>query len=113
MEMTFNLQKFSADVKAARGNKTQKQFARDLGLKNHSLISMYEECKRAPSKDAFAAFCNLTGRNSSDYWEQKEEDVPAAYFMGSIDEKDKSSLDDVLNKITSYEYLFAQFKRIK
>ena len=54
--MTFNLQKFSVDIKEYRQihNLTQKEFASKLELDNHTLVSLYEQGKRAPSKDVFA-----------------------------------------------------------
>ena len=57
--MNFNLQKFSADVKEFRkANKlTQSEFAGKLELDNHTLVSLFEQGKRAPSKEVFAN-CN-------------------------------------------------------
>ena len=60
--MDFNLQKYSIDVKQYRKshNLTQKDFAEQLQLENHTLISLFEQGKRAPSKDVFATYCNIT-----------------------------------------------------
>ena len=68
--MTFNLQKFSVDVKEYRKsqNLTQKEFASKLELDNHTLISLFEQGKRAPSKDVFANYCQITNHRSEEYW---------------------------------------------
>ena len=59
--MNFNLQKFSADVKEFRkvNNLTQSEFAGKLELDNHTLVSLFEQGKRAPSKEVFAIIAEL------------------------------------------------------
>lgn len=111
--MNFNLQKFSTDVKETRKslNLTQKDFAEKLKLENHTLISLFEQGKRAPSKEVFALYCELTGNKSEDYWESTN-DKPSAYLMGRIAPSDKKSLSNVLDKIAMREYLFALYTRI-
>lgn len=112
--MNFNLQKFSADVKEFRKvhKLSQLDFAGKLELENHSLVSMYELGKRAPSKVVFAKFCELTGRSADEYWESTE-DKPSVYLMGNIAKADKDSLDAILEKIEIREYLFALYDRVK
>ena len=112
--MNFNLQKFSADVKEFRNaNKlTQSEFAAKLELDNHTLVSLFEQGKRAPSKEVFANYCRITGHRSEEYWEATN-DMPSAYLMGKIQEADKKALESALKKIGMREYLFALYDRVK
>ena len=111
--MTFNLQKFSVDIKEYRQihNLTQKEFASKLELDNHTLISLFEQGKRAPSKDVFANYCQITKHRSEEYWESND-DKPMAFLMGKISETDEKNLLDVLEKIGMREYLFALYNRV-
>lgn len=111
--MNFNLQKFSSDVKEYRkiNNLTQADFAHKLNLDNHTLVSLFEQGKRAPSKDVFANYCRITNHRAEDYWETSD-DMPMAFLMGKIADLDKASLTDVLEKIGMREYLFALYDRI-
>lgn len=111
--MNFNLQKFSADVKEFRKahNLTQSEFASKLELDNHTLVSLFEQGKRAPSKEVFANYCRITGRRSEEYWEVTN-DMPSAYLMGKIQPTDKKALESVLEKIGMREYLFALYDRV-
>ena len=112
--MTFNLQKFSVDIKEYRQihNLTQKEFASKLELDNHTLVSLYEQGKRAPSKEVFANYCRITGHRSEEYWEATNDNKPMAFLMGKISETDKKNLLDVLEKIGMREYLFALYNRV-
>lgn len=111
--MNFNLQKFSSDVKEYRkiNNLTQADFAHKLNLDNHTLVSLFEQGKRAPSKDVFANYCRITNHRAEDYWETSD-DMPMAFLMGKIADLDKASLTDVLEKIGMREYLFALYDRV-
>ena len=113
INMNFNLQKFSADVKEFRStNKlTQEKFAAKLELDNHTLVSLFEQGKRAPSKDVFANYCRITGHRSEEYWEDNN-NMPAAFLMGKIADSDKKGLSEVLEKIGMREYLFALYDRV-
>ena len=66
--MKFNLEKFSTDVKEYRKSNslTQSEFARELELDNHALVSLFEQGKRAPSKEVFANYCNMTNHRSEE-----------------------------------------------
>ena len=112
--MTFNLRKFSVDIKEYRQihNLTQKEFASKLELDNHTLISLFEQGKRAPSKDVFANYCRITGHRSEEYWEATNDSKPMAFLMGKISETDEKNLLDVLEKIGMREYLFALYNRV-
>lgn len=111
--MTFNLQKFSVDIKEYRQihNLTQKEFASKLELDNHTLISLFEQGKRAPSKDVFANYCQITNHRSEEYWDTNDS-KPMAFLMGKISETDEKNLLDVLEKIGMREYLFALYNRV-
>lgn len=111
--MNFNLEKFSTDVKAYRklNNLTQADFARQLELDNHTLVSLFEQGKRAPSKDVFAQYCRITHHRSEEYWETAD-DMPTAFLMGKIADFDKVGLTEALEKIGMREYLFALYDRI-
>lgn len=111
--MTFNLQKFSVDIKEYRQihNLTQKEFASKLELDNHTLISLFEQGKRAPSKDVFANYCRITKHRSEEYWDTNDS-KPMAFLMGKISETDEKNLLDVLEKIGMREYLFALYNRV-
>ena len=110
--MKFNLQKFSADVKAYRSNAklSQSELAERLDLENHTLVSLFESGKRAPSKEVFANYCKLTGYSSDDYWEKADE-MSFDYLMKRIKPSDKKALKSALEKIRMREYLFALFDR--
>ncbi len=112
--MNFNLQKFSVDVKNYRKAKniTQSDFAHKLELDNHTLVSLFEQGKRAPSKDVLANFCRITNHRSEEYWEPND-NKPAAFLMGSISDSDKPYLEKALEKIGMREYLFALYDRVK
>lgn len=111
--MKFNLEKFSTDVKEYRkyNNLTQSEFARELELDNHTLVSLFEQGKRAPSKEVFANYCRITNHRSEEYWDS-ENDMPSAYLMGNIAESDREGLSDALEKIGMREYLFALYDRV-
>ncbi len=111
--MKFNLEKFSTDVKEYRkyNNLTQSEFARELELDNHTLVSLFEQGKRAPSKEVFANYCRITNHRSEEYWDS-ENDMPSVYLMGNIAESDRESLSDALEKIGMREYLFALYDRV-
>ena len=111
--MNFNLQKFSSDVKEYRkiNNLTQADFAHKWNLDNHTLVSLFEQGKRAPSKDVFANYCRITNHRAEDYWETSD-DMPMAFLMGKIADLDKASFTDVLEKIGMREYLFALYDRV-
>lgn len=111
--MIFNLKKFSNDVQdyIKNNNLTQTELAKKLDLKSHTLISLFEQGKRAPSKDVFATFCRITGHKSEEYWESAV-DIPLAYLMGNISDADHESLAVALEKIGMREYLFALYNRI-
>ena len=111
--MNFNLQKFSADAKEFRkANKlTQTDFAGKLELDNLTLVSLFEQGKRAPSKEVFANYCRVTGHSSEDYWELNEE-KPYVILTEKIAESDKTVLSELLEKIEMREYLFALYDRI-
>lgn len=112
--MNFNLQKFSDDVKAYRkvNNLTQSDFARELDLDNHTLVSLFEQGKRAPSKEVFAKYCHITNHRSEEYWETTG-NMPTVFLMGAISDSDKTFLSEALNKIAMREYLFALYDRVK
>lgn len=111
--MNFNLQKFSADVKEFRkANKlTQSEFAGKLELDNLTLVSLFEQGKRAPSKKVFANYCRTIGHRLEEYWEATN-DLPSAYLMGKIQPTDKKALESALEKIGMREYLFALYDRV-
>ena len=111
--MNFNLQKFSADVKEFRKayKLTQSEFASKLELDNHTLVSLFEQGKRAPSKEVFANYCRITNHRSEEYWEATD-DMPAAFLMGKIAESNKNALSEALEKIGMREYLFALYDRV-
>lgn len=111
--MNFNLQKFSTDVKEYRKTQklTQRDFARKLELDNHTLVSLFEQGKRAPSKDVFANYCRITNHRFEEYWETSD-DMPMAFLMGKIADLDKVGLTEALEKIGMREYLFALYDRI-
>ena len=112
--MDFDLQKFSADVKKFRKvNKlTQAEFAIKLDLDNKTLVSLFEQGRRAPSKETFVKYCRITSHHSEDYWKPKEEKT-YAFLMEKFAESDKKSLVEVLEKIRMREYLFALHDKLR
>ena len=67
--------------------------------------------KRAPSKDVFANYCQITNHRSEEYWDTNDS-KPMAFLMGKISETDEKNLLDVLEKIGMREYLFALYNRV-
>ncbi len=112
--MRFDLQRFSADVKEYRLKErlTQREFAEQLGLENHTLVSLYESGKRAPSKETLANYCRVTGHAIDEYWVESVELPIAAYLMGNISGSDRDSFESALKKIGIREYLFAVYDRV-
>ena len=112
--MYFDLQKFSSDVKQFRKvNKlTQSEFAKKLELDNKTLVSLFEQGNRAPSKTIFANYCHITGYCPEDYWKSNEEER-YSFLMRQISESDKEVLAKTLEKIQIRDYLFALYDRIK
>lgn len=111
--MNFNLEKFSADIKEFRQKNrlTQSELACKLDLDNHTLISFFEQGKRAPSKSVFANYCRLTNHASEEYWES-DELLPSVFLMGKFSDSDKTSFTEALEKIQMREYLFALYERV-
>lgn len=111
--MYFDLQKFSTDVKDFRNvNKlTQSEFAKKLNLNNNTMVALFEQGSRAPSKTVFENYCRFTGYCSEDYWKSDEEET-YSFFMRQIAASDKKALAEALEKIQIREYLFALFARI-
>ena len=111
--MNFNLQKFSTDIKNFRKTSglTQSELASKLELDNHTLISFFEQGKRAPSKSVFANYCRLTNHTSEEYWEN-DEPLPNVFLMGKFSDSDKASFTEALEKIQMREYLFALYERV-
>ncbi len=111
--MKFNLEKFSTDVKEYRKSNslTQSEFARKLELDNHALVSLFEQGKRAPSKEVFANYCNMTNHRSEEYWDSAN-DMSSAYLLENIMDSDRESFSAALEKICMREYLFALYDRV-
>ena len=112
MKKIFNLHSFSADLKTARKDKTMEQFSKEMKYED---ISSLKECENgivAPNKDLLDAFCKYSGKSCDYYWSEEDEDIPMGYLMGNIGSDDKDAVEDIMNKIAAYEYLFAQFKRV-
>lgn len=111
--MYFDLQKFSTDVKDFRNvNKlTQSEFAKKLNLNNNTMVALFEQGSRAPSKTVFENYCRFTGYCSEDYWKSDEEET-YSFLMRQIAASDKKALAEALEKIKIREYLFALFARI-
>lgn len=93
----FNVEKFCEDLTALRGKETQTTFAKKLEI-NRSTLSLLENGKQMPTIDILSRICNLTGKNTDEYFVESTTDA-LVYLMGSLDESDKVKIQEMAERI--------------
>ncbi len=93
----FNVEKFCRDLTALRGKETQAAFAKKLEI-NRSTLSLLENGKQMPTIDILSRICNLTGKNTDEYFVESTTDA-LVYLMGSLDESDKVKIEEMAERI--------------
>ena len=93
----FNVKKFCKDLIALRGKESQTEFAEKLGIKRPTL-SLLENGKQMPTFDIFSRICNMSGKNTDEYFTESTTDS-LVYLMGSLDEADKIKIKEMVERI--------------
>ena len=109
----FNLDKFCNDLIALRGKETQNEFAGKLDI-NRSTLSLIENAKQIPTIEILNKFCNLSGKNPDEYFEDSTTDS-LVYLMGVLEESDKIKIAEMAERIRikeKYELLAKRGKYV-
>ena len=93
----FNAEKFCKDLIALRGKESQATFAEKLDIKRSSL-SLLENGKQMPTIDILSRICNLSGKNTDEYFVESTKDA-LVYLMGSLEESDKVKIEEMAERI--------------
>lgn len=93
----FNAEKFCKDLIALRGKESQAEFARKLNIKRPTL-SLLENGKQVPTLDILGSICNLSGKNTDEYFVESMVDS-LVYLMGSLNESDKIKIEEMAERI--------------
>lgn len=93
----FNGDKFCKDLIALRGKESQVVFAEKLDIKR-STLSLLENGKQMPTIDILSRICNLSGKNTDEYFEESITDA-LVYLMGSLEECDKAKIEEMAERI--------------
>lgn len=93
----FNSEKFCKDLIALRGKESQAAFAEKLGMKRPTL-SLLENGKQMPTIEILSRVCDLSGRNTDDYFVESTTDA-LVYLMGSLDVADKIKFEEMAERI--------------
>lgn len=94
----FNVDKFCKDLVAFRGKQTQTEVAKRLGVKNRSTLSLLENGKQMPTIDILSKLCDLTHKNTDDYFIETNQDS-LVFLMGSLEETDKKKVAEMIERI--------------
>lgn len=93
----FNTEKFCKDLINLRGKESQETFAQKLGIKRPTL-SLLENGKQMPTIDILGCICNLSGKNTDEYFVESTKDA-LVYLMGSLNESDKVKIEEMAERI--------------
>lgn len=93
----FNGDKFCKDLIALRGKESQTAFAEKLDIKR-STLSLLENGKQMPTIDILNRICNLSGKNTDEYFMESTTDA-LVYLMGSLEECDKAKIEEMAERI--------------
>lgn len=93
----FNVEKFCQDLTSLRGSETQAAFAEKLKV-NRSTLSLLENGKQMPTIDILSRICNLSGKNTDEYFYESTKDG-LVYLMGSLEEADKVKIEEMAERI--------------
>lgn len=107
---SFNLKKFRDILIQTRGASTQQTFADKLGV-NRSTLSLLESGKQLPSLEILNKICSFTSALPESFFSEKENDG-LLFLMGSLDEKDRTEIHLVLERIQIKNKYAALCKRI-
>lgn len=109
----FNVKKFCEDLVALRGKESQAAFAEKLEIKRPTL-SLLENGKQMPTIDILNRICNLSGKNTDEYFVDSTTDS-LVYLMGSLNESDKIKIEEMAERIRikeKYELLAKRGKYV-
>ena len=93
----FHAEKFCKDLIALRGKESQTNFAEKLDIKR-STLSLLENGKQTPTIDILSRICNLSGKNTDEYFVESTTDA-LVYLMGSLEECDKVKIEEMAERI--------------
>jgi transcriptional regulator with XRE-family HTH domain len=93
----FDIEKFRDDLIKLRKNSTQANIAERLDI-NRSTLSLLESGKQVPSLEILNKVCNLGNYEPSDYFVENNDDA-LIYLMGSLEEKDKEKINEMIEVI--------------
>ena len=93
----FSVEKFCSDLIQIRGDETQQEFAKKIGV-NRSTLSLLETGKQIPSLEILNKVCNLGSLEPSDFFKERNNDS-LIYLMGKIDESDRKKVELVMDRI--------------
>lgn len=93
----FNVKKFCKDLVSLRGKESQDKFAQKLGVKRPTL-SLLENGKQVPTIDILSRFCSLSEKSTEEYFTEAPVDA-LMYFMGCLDDADKTKVEEMVERI--------------
>lgn len=93
----FNQEKFCEDLVALRGEKSQKEFAKEFGIKR-STLSLLENGKQIPNITILGQLCKLAQKSVDEYFVDSTKDA-LVYLMGSLKEEDKVEVKKMAERI--------------
>lgn len=95
----FNVGKFCTDLTALRGKEPRIAFAEKLGI-NRSTLSLLENGKQMPTIDILTRICNLSGKATSEYFDETNRDS-LVYLIGSLEDADKGKIEEMTERSVS------------
>lgn len=107
---SFNLTKFRDILIQTRGDSSQQIFAEKLGT-NRSTLSLLESGKQLPSLEILTKLCSFAATTPDSFFLEKENDG-LVFLMGTLDEKDRTEINLVLERIQIKNKYAALCKRI-
>ncbi|MGD1823461.1 MAG: helix-turn-helix transcriptional regulator [Pleomorphochaeta sp.] len=113
MNERFDKALFNSDFKNYRktNNLTQKQFAQQLGLSSHTIVSKIESGKIYPSNVIFNKFCEMSRYDKNRYWKEEEKIIPFAFLKGNSYGVTTNDIEKLCRNIATQEYLLILKKR--
>ncbi len=93
----FNTQQFMNDLVSLRGTESQVDFAKKIGV-NRSTLSLLENGKQLPTLKVLSTICDMSGKLVDDYFHDSMTDG-LVFLMGNLDEHDKDSVSEMLERI--------------
>jgi transcriptional regulator with XRE-family HTH domain len=106
----FNGELFIQKLKEFKGNRSQYNVAKELGINNRSTISLLENGKQIPSLEVLQKLCEKVNLPVDTFF-AKEEQSPVLMMMGQLKEADRVKLENVISRIKIREKYIAISKR--